>query len=220
MRYLKLAKQYSGTSVSFYLDVDIADEFVHEIIENDEKIFEENTYEDLLDILDSNDVVIVTKDNDGIFYVEGLYGKHCQVFNEVDVAFIQEDLLDMIDLERIACDEILTLKLSDEEVEEECECCNDDESELSTEDIFDKLSLNMELERMENFDKEVVISDEVKESDLFLDAKAECEVFTYMVKTLNAQGVDLQSSGSVSAEYINHKHRLKELEYQVRMQQI
>ena len=89
---------------------------------------------------------------------------------------------------------------------------------LSTEDLFDRLSLNMEIERLENFDKEIKLSDEVKESELFLDAKAECEVFIYMVKTLNKDGIDLQSSGAVAQNYITHKQRLKELEYQVKMQ--
>lgn len=216
MRYLKLAKQYNGMSVSFYLDVDIADEFVHEIIENDEKIFEENTYEDLLDILDSNDVVIVTKDNDGIFYVEGLYGKNQQVFNEVDIALIQDKLLDIVDLERIASDRIITLQLGDSE--ESCEYCDCSEDELSSDDAFDRLSLNVELERLDKFKKETKISDEVKNSELYSDGILECDVMIAMVKKMSAEGIDYNNSIAYATQYIAHKQRVKELEYQVKMQ--
>lgn len=134
MMFLDLVKEYDGQSVSFYLDSEFAESFVDEIVTSNEKIFEEYIIKDLYMIVNENDIVIITKDENDVYFVEGLYGVSDQKFNEVDVALIQDEIVDCIDTDRIACDELLSISI--ERIEESSEYGNDELLEDITEDIL------------------------------------------------------------------------------------
>lgn len=134
MMFLELVKEFEDKCITFYLDSEFAESFVDEIVTSNEKIFEEYTIKDLYMTVNENDIVMITRDEEGVYFVEGLYGVSDQKFNEVDVALIQDEIVDCIDQDRIACDELLAISI--ERIEEDSEYGNDELLEEITEDIL------------------------------------------------------------------------------------
>lgn len=99
--------------VSVYVGVEDADKLISDIIENDEYL--ENYFEE---VLEENEVVIVSRvyTGEGIeWFVDPItYDGRTQVYNETDVALIEEDLLEYVDFSKIDCEEMVVLEQRDE----------------------------------------------------------------------------------------------------------
>ena len=102
-----------GRDISVYIDVEGADKLISDVIENDEEI-----YNDFEEILEENEVVIVSRvyTREGVeWFVDPIsYDGKIQVYNETDVALIEEDLLEYVDFNRVECEEIVVLEQRDE----------------------------------------------------------------------------------------------------------
>ena len=112
-------EEFKNKDVSVYVDSEVAKDFIDDIIANDEEV-----YPDYLDILENQDVVIVSRvisfDDSITWYVDGLLCDKGQVYNECDIAFIDKELFEIIDFDRLESNDIVVFECEkDEDVKEE-----------------------------------------------------------------------------------------------------
>lgn len=125
------SKEFIGKDISLYLFSEDAEDLIDEIYDNDEYIENFEHYEETLD---ENEIVIVSKlyNSDGWFVEPLSYGEG-QIYNEIDIALIQEEIVDEIDYEKLECERILSFG-----VEKDDE--NDEMIEDILEEVMDRLS--------------------------------------------------------------------------------
>lgn len=125
------SKEFIGKDISFYLFSELAVDLIGEIYRNDQYIENIEYYEETLD---ENEIVIVSKlhNSDGWFVEPLSYGEG-QIYNEMDIALIQEEIVDEIDYEKLECERILLFDI--EEYDE-----NDEMIEDVLEEVMDRLS--------------------------------------------------------------------------------
>ena len=125
------SKEFIGKDISFYLFSELAVDLIGEIYRNDQYIENIEYYEETLD---ENEIVIVSKlhNSDG-WFVEPLSYGDGQIYNEIDIALIQEEIVDEIDYENLECERILSFAV--EEYDE-----NDEMIEDVLEEVMDRLS--------------------------------------------------------------------------------
>lgn len=123
--------EFVGKDISFYLFSELAVDLIGEIYRNDQYIENLEHYEETLD---ENEIVIVSKlhNSDGWFVEPLSYGEG-QIYNEIDIALIQEEIVDEIDYEKLECERILCFG-----VEKDDE--NDEMIEDILEEVMDRLS--------------------------------------------------------------------------------
>lgn len=103
--------EFLENDISLYLFSEDAEDLIDEIYDNDEYI---ENFEHHEEVLDENDIVIVSKVRgcDG-WFVEPLCYEDGQIYNEVDICIIQEEILEELDFDKIMCDEVVILKSDD-----------------------------------------------------------------------------------------------------------
>lgn len=123
--------EFIGKDMSFYLVSELAELLIDDIHDNDQYIENIEHYEETLD---ENEIVIVSKlyNSDGWFVEPLSYGEG-QIYNEIDIALIQEEIVDEIDYENLECERILLFDI--EEYDE-----NDEMIEDVLEEVMDRLS--------------------------------------------------------------------------------
>lgn len=150
MRLFDIAnsKEFRNLDISFYVESELADILVDDILESDEAFFEEHDLEYIDDCIQYEDIVFVSRNvyDDGTreWFIEPLYHTDdcVQYDNESDVIFIQDEILDCIDIDKLhgkiaslketedlldiyddSLSDILVNKYEDEEEICECEYC-------------------------------------------------------------------------------------------------
>jgi hypothetical protein len=109
-------KEYENKDISIYIESENTEELFEGILDSDDHIeaFDENINK----ILESNDVVIVSRvcSNDKKeWYIDPLnYGKG-QVYNETDICFVQEEILDEIDFDKVESDKVVIVGIEEDE---------------------------------------------------------------------------------------------------------
>lgn len=116
-------------STSFIVGLTLADEFVADLYDNElENLFYEYTDEEIEEILNSNEFFLISRnyydEGEVEYFIEPLLHDGVQYYSEADVFFIEDDLVDVVDFDKISGDEIFTLEIEEDEYEEEedCEC--------------------------------------------------------------------------------------------------
>ena len=126
-------------STSFIVGLELADEFVADLYDNElENLFYEYDDEEIEEILNNNEFFIVSRnyygENESVeYFIEPLLHDGEQFYLDSDVVFIEDDLVDVVDFDKISGDEIFTLEIEEDEdyeedfedeyeEEEDCEC--------------------------------------------------------------------------------------------------
>lgn len=106
--------EFVGKDMSFYLVSELAELLIDDIHDNDQYIENFEYYEETLD---ESDIVIVSKlyNSDGWFVEPLSYDGKNQVYNEIDVALIQEEILEEINYDNLECESIVVLNSEDSE---------------------------------------------------------------------------------------------------------
>lgn len=106
--------EFVGKDMSFYLVSELAELLIDDIYDNDQYIENFEYYEETLD---ESDIVIVSKlyNSDGWFVEPLSYDGKNQVYNEIDVALIQEEILEEINYDNLECESIVVLNSEDSE---------------------------------------------------------------------------------------------------------
>lgn len=125
-------------SMTFILENDIAEEVVDELV-REIPLFYEDTMRDVLNVLDENAFVTVSinryDDGEEELFVEPLIHDNGKQFaNESDLFFIQEELLDVVEGDKLLGDTYVIYY----EDEEECEDLDED-----TEDFLEDMSIEI-----------------------------------------------------------------------------
>lgn len=104
--------EFVGKDMSFYLVSELAELLIDDIHDNDQYIENFEYYEETLD---ESDIVIVSKlyNSDGWFVEPLSYDGKNQVYNEIDVALIQEEILEKINYDNLECESIVVLNSED-----------------------------------------------------------------------------------------------------------
>lgn len=129
-------------STSFICGLDLADEFVADVIDSEEEFFYEYTDEDIEDILNENEFFVcsrnVYEDGEVEYFIEPLIHNYGEQFGlETDVVLVQDELIDVVDFDKIEARELLSFDII-EEIEKiyEEEDSIDELLEEITEDIL------------------------------------------------------------------------------------
>lgn len=127
------SEEFRKSSTSFIVSLPMADEFMADLYDYEiENLFYEYTDEDIEETLNNNEFFIISRnyygaDEEPEYFVEPLLHKGEQFWLDNDYIFINEDLLDVVDKDKL-CGEILTFRVEEceDEVEleadEECNC--------------------------------------------------------------------------------------------------
>ena len=104
--------EFIGKDMSFYLVSELAEMLIDDIHDNYQYIENFEYYEETLD---ESDIVIVSKlyNSDGWFVEPLSYDGKNQVYNEIDVALIQEEILEKINYDNLECESIVVLNSED-----------------------------------------------------------------------------------------------------------
>ena len=134
-------------SMTFILENDIAEEVVDELV-REIPLFYEDTMRDVLNVLDENAFVSVTinryDDGEEELYVDPLIHDDGEQFvNECDLFFIQDELLDVVEEDKLLEGDIYVIYYeNEEEYEDECE-------DEDTDEFLDDMSIEILEELME-----------------------------------------------------------------------
>lgn len=130
--------------VSVICGLELADEFVSDVIDSDEEFYIEYSEEEIEDILNENEFFICSRnvyyDGEVEYFIEPLLHKNGEQYNlDSDVIIIEDDLVDIVDFNKLGTGEVLTLKIEecDEEIDQEED---DDLIEEMTQDLLNALS--------------------------------------------------------------------------------
>lgn len=122
------SEEFRKSSTSFIVSLPMADEFMADLYDYEiENLFYEYTDEDIEETLNNNEFFIISRNYYGEneypeYFVEPLLHKGEQFWLENDYIFIDEDLLDVVDKDKL-CGEILTFRVEEEVDEDEEENC-------------------------------------------------------------------------------------------------
>lgn len=124
-------ERFLKKNISLYLLSGDAEELLDEICGSKDEYIENFKYHE--EILDDSDIVVVSRvrNLDGWFIEPLYYDDENQIINETDICFIQEEILDEIDLGRVDYEELVVVKIDAEE---------DDWLEKLTYDLINELS--------------------------------------------------------------------------------
>lgn len=226
---LMKSEEFKGNDISFIVDLESADCFIADVIDNDElELFEGYIEEEIEEILNENKEFIVSRIIcDGIteYFIEPLFHGGKLFYLESDIIAIQKELIDIVDMNKLE-GEIILLK---DEVEKACNCCEhqeDDSDSLDTETLNALVELELtkaitceELERMELFKEDYVVPKD-KQTVLYLEGMNEVRAFVAMAKEMiNKGNVDYNNSLSFISNFFTHKHNLELAKYNAVIQQ-
>lgn len=113
-------EDFRENKTSFIVGLELADEFVSDVYDSDEEFFDEYTEEEIEDVLNGNEFFICSRniyeDGDIEYFIEPLlHDKGIQYYLESDYIFIENDLVDVVDFDKISGDEIFTLDIEEDE---------------------------------------------------------------------------------------------------------
>jgi len=132
-------EDFRKLNLAFYLESDVADVLTDFLLDRI-PLFYEDTEADVMNALDNNDVVVVAinryDDRKEELFVDALLHKGIQYYNEADVIFIQDELLDVVEMDKLN-GEIAVL------YEEECESDQEEDTEEFLEDMTQELLENI-----------------------------------------------------------------------------
>lgn len=122
--------------VSIICGLELADEFVADVYDSDESFYIEYTQEEIEDMLNDHEFFIcsrnVYEDEDVEYFIEPLLHENGkQYYLDSDVIIIEDDLVDVVDFDKLGTGEILTLRI------EECE---ENEDIDETDDIIEEMT--------------------------------------------------------------------------------
>lgn len=131
------SEEFKNCSMSFFLDSNIAD-IVTDMLLDQMDLFCEDTEEDVINILNSNEEVVVSVTRDNIYgdilFVEPVFHDGEQCLFEMDLFFIQSELVDILDMDFLVGDIAIFSFEEEEDQEEEI-----DKDELFVNDIMESL---------------------------------------------------------------------------------
>lgn len=129
--------------VSVICGLELADEFVSDVIDSDEEFYIEYSEEEIEDILNENEFFICSRnvyyDGEVEYFIEPLLHENGEQYNlDSDLIIIEDDLVDVVDFNKLGTGEVLTLKI--EECDKEIYQEDDDLIERMTQDLLNALS--------------------------------------------------------------------------------
>lgn len=137
-------EDFKKLSLAFYLDSEIADTLTDLLLDR-VPLFYEDTEADVMNVLDNNDVVVIAinryDDGKEELFVDALLHKGVQYYNEADVIFIQDELLDVVEIDKLN-GEIAVLYEDDDEIEDECNDTEEFIDDMMEELLYDIDNLN------------------------------------------------------------------------------
>ena len=131
--------------ISVICGLELADEFVSDVIDSDEEFYIEYTEEEIEDILNENEFFVCSRnvyyDGEAEYFIEPLLHGNGEQYNlDSDVIIIEDDLVDVVDFKKLGTGEVLTLKIEECDNAEEIYQEDDDLIEEMTEDLLNALS--------------------------------------------------------------------------------
>lgn len=131
--------------ISVICGLELADEFVSDVIDSDEEFYIEYTEEEIEDILNENEFFICSRnvyyDGEVEYFIEALLHENGEQYNlDSDVIIIEDDLVDVVDFNKLGTGEVLTLKIEECDDTEEIYQEDDNLIEEMTEDLLNALS--------------------------------------------------------------------------------
>lgn len=131
-------EDFKENNTSFIVGLELADEFVTDVYNSDEEFFYEYTEEEIEDMLNESEFFVCSRniyeDGDVEYFIEPLlHDEGRQYYLESDHVFIEDDLVDVVDIDKISSEEIFTFtieedgeleekEIEDFDEEEDCEC--------------------------------------------------------------------------------------------------
>lgn len=131
--------------VSVICGLELADEFVSDVIDSDEEFYIEYTEEEIEDILNKNEFFICSRnvyyDGEVEYFIEPLLHENGEQYSlDSDVIIIEDNLVDVVDFNKLGTGEALTLKIEECDDTEEIYQEDDNLIEEMTEDLLNALS--------------------------------------------------------------------------------
>lgn len=116
-------EDYKEKNVSFIVGLKEAMKFVADVYDNEcetEGFFYEYDDEEIEEILNDNEFFVVSRNYYGEnkfieYFIEPLLHDGEQFYLESDYVFIEDDLVDVVDIDKISADEIFTLEIEEDE---------------------------------------------------------------------------------------------------------
>nr|DAE30002.1 MAG TPA: hypothetical protein [virus sp. ctE0n6] len=139
-------KELKEKCISVICGLELADEFVADVIDSEEEFFYEYTEEEIEDILNENEFFIcsrnVYEDGEVEYFIEPLLHENGEQYNlDSDVVIVEDDLVDIVEFDKLGNGEVLTLRI------EECEESDElDETDTIIEEMTDDLLNSLEKE--------------------------------------------------------------------------
>lgn len=113
-------EDFRENNASFIVGLELADEFVADIYDSDEEFFYEYTEEEIEDMLNESEFFVCSRniyeDGDVEYFIEPLlHDEGRQYYLESDLVFIEDDLVDVVDIDKISSEEIFTFTIEEDE---------------------------------------------------------------------------------------------------------
>lgn len=113
-------EDFRENKTSFIVGLELADEFVADIYDSDEEFFYEYTEEEIEDMLNESEFFVCSRniyeDGDVEYFIEPLlHDEGRQYYLESDLVFIEDDLVDVVDIDKISSEEIFTFTIEEDE---------------------------------------------------------------------------------------------------------
>lgn len=139
------SKGFKEECVSVICGLELADEFVSDVIDSDEEFYIEYTEEEIEDILNENEFFVCSRnvyyDGEVEYFIEALLHENGEQYNlDSDVIIIEDDLVEVVDFNKLGTGEVLTLKIEECDDTEEIYQEDDNLIEEMTEDLLNALS--------------------------------------------------------------------------------
>lgn len=120
-------EDFRENNTSFIVGLELADEFVTDVYNSDEEFFYKYTEEEIEDILNENEFFVCSRntygDGDVEYFIEPLlHDEGTQYYLESDYVFIEDNLVDVIDIDKILADDIFILEIEEDEELDDYEC--------------------------------------------------------------------------------------------------
>lgn len=77
------------------------------------------------------------------------------------------------------------------------------------EDVLNEISIQEELKRIDNFEKEFIIDGDVINTGVYKEGMCLAQVFISMVKTMVNAGIDYNNSVVLCSNYFTHKQNME-----------
>lgn len=125
--------------VSVICGLELVDEFVADVIDSEEEFFYEYTEEEIENMLNDHEFFICSRnvyyDGEVEYFIEPLLHENGkQYYLDSDVIIIEDDLVDVVDFDKLGTGEVLTLRV------EECEETDDIDELDETDDIIEEMT--------------------------------------------------------------------------------